>query len=129
MEGYVQRARTFDRIFAAQPSAVDYFRENDIEATWLPLAANPDYHKPWDEKIIYDWIALWHNVAERIEYTALLREAFPNGFVGYKDGKAYAEWMSKARCAVSLSRSDELTLRVFEVMAMGARSSPTGCGI
>lgn len=119
LEWNVLRAKTFDRVFAAQRSAVAYFEANGVHAQWLPLAADPDYHRPWDEEKVYDWIALWHNVAERIAYTELARMAFEHHLVAYRDGESYSQWMSRARCSVSLSRSDELIMRVFETMAIG----------
>jgi len=117
LEQCVERAKTFDTIYAAQPSAVAYFEEHDVEAGWLPLAANPDYHKPHKVTPVYDWIALWHHCGERIPYIQVLEGT--NGFVGYKDGLEYSEWLCKSRCALSLSRSNELILRVFEIMATG----------
>jgi glycosyltransferase involved in cell wall biosynthesis len=119
LDGYVRRARTFDRVFAAQPGAVEHFEQNGIKAEWLPLAVNPDYFKPWSEEVIFDWIALWHNCGDRIAYADAAGRAFPRGFVGWKDGLEYSRWFCKARCALNLSRSNEITLRVFEVMASG----------
>lgn len=119
LSGYVERAKTFDAIYAAQPSAVAHFQEYNIEAEWLPVAANPDYHKPWAEEKAWGWAAIWHNCGERIGYVETVAKHFPSGFLGYVDGKRYSQYMSRAHCILNLSRSDELNLRVFEVMATG----------
>lgn len=119
LDQYVKRARTFDKVFAAQPSAAEHFAENEINAEWLPLAANPDIHKPYKEDKIYDWITLWHNCGKRPQLIKELKKTLPNGYVGWKDGDDYARWMSKALCSISLSRSNELAMRIFEVMGIG----------
>lgn len=117
IDQYVKRGKTFDKVYAACRSAVRYFEENGVEAKWLPPAANPDYHRPWDEEIIYNWVALWHNVPMRIEYTEEARRLFKH-HVGYADGEAYAQWMSKGHCALNVTRSGELNTRIFEAMAI-----------
>ena len=115
IDQYVKRGRTFDRVYAACRSAVHYFRENGVEAKWLPPAASPSYHRPWDEETIYDWTALWHNVPARIEYTRQARGEF-KCHVGYADGEEYARWISKGRCTLNVTRSGELNTRIFEAM-------------
>lgn len=120
LEEYVRRGLSFDRVFAAQPSGVEYFAEHGINAKWLPLAADPDYHRPNAcETNKFDWIALWHHTGDRVEYIQYLADKNSRGFVGWKDGLEYSQWLYRSRCAINLSRSDEVTLRVFEVMATG----------
>jgi glycosyltransferase involved in cell wall biosynthesis len=118
LEGYVEAAKKFDKVYAAQIESVHYFKEHGIDAMWLPLAANPEYHKPYNEVKEYDCIALWHNCGERIEYADLALKSF-HAYVGWVDGLEYSRWLSRSRCGLNLSRSNEVTLRVFEVMAVG----------
>lgn len=118
IDQYVERGKAFDRVFAACHCAVRYFRENAVAAEWLPPAANPDYHRPWPEEKIYDWIAVWHNIEMRQEYTAEARKRF-KGHICYADGEAFAQWMSKGKCTLNVSRSNELNTRIFEAMSIG----------
>lgn len=119
LAAYVRFAKTADRVFAAQTDSVRHFLTQGVLADWLPLAASPDYHKPHDEEIIYDAIALYHNCQRRLDYTEALRASKFRQFVGWADGEKYSQWMCRAKCAVNVSRLDEVTLRVFEVMSMG----------
>lgn len=117
---YAKYAEIAGTVFAAHTDAVDCLASRGIEAQWLPLAANPDYHRPWpDEEIIYDVIALHHDCQNRLAYTEVIRKSGLRQFVGWRDGEDYSQWMCRGRSALSLSRSNELTLRVFEIMAMG----------
>jgi glycosyltransferase involved in cell wall biosynthesis len=116
---YVDRARNFDHNYAAQPDAVDYFKEQGIEAELLLCAASEKVHRPHDEEVIYDWVALWHNAGERAAFARAAAERFPDGVVGWRPGENYARVMSQARCSLNLSRSKELNMRIFESMAAG----------
>src|SRR5262249_47750829 len=42
---HLELARQFDRIFCAQRDYVDAFRERGVEASWLPLACEPEVHR------------------------------------------------------------------------------------
>lgn len=120
LDEYVRRGLSFDRVFATQPSGVDYFAGHGVKAQWLPLGADPDYHRPNAyETNEFDWIALWHHTGNRVEYVQYLTDKNSRGFVGWKDGLEYSQWLYRSKCAINLSRSDEVTLRVFEVMATG----------
>jgi len=76
-------------------------------------------HKPYPEEKTMDWVALWHNTGNRIEYANKTLERFPSGFVGYKEGDNYARTISMARCAINLCRINEYNMRVPEVMLCG----------
>lgn len=120
LEAYTKHAGAAGTVFAAHTDTVDYLASRGVGAQWLPLAANPDYHRPWpDEKIVYDVIALHHNCQNRPAYTGAIRKSGLRQFVGWRDGEDYSQWMCRSQSGLSLSRSNELTLRVFEVMAMG----------
>lgn len=119
-EKYLERARTMDRVFATQPSGAAWLTEQGVPTPWLPSAAEPGMHRPWpDEEVELDWIALWHNNDVRMRYVQAAAARFPNGWVSYKTGDEYARWMCKARCALNVSRNDELNFRPFEIAAMG----------
>ena len=120
LETYTQYARMADRAFVAHLDSRAYLKEHGVNAQWLPLAADPDYHRPWlGQRLTYDAIALYHNCQNRLEYSAALRASDFRQLVAWRDGHSYSEWMCRAKCALNVSRSNELVLRVFEVMAMG----------
>lgn len=120
LETYARCAEIAGAVFAAHTDTVSYLASRGIKAQWLPLAASPDYHRPWpDEEIVYDIIALHHDCRNRLAYTEIIRKSGLRQFVGWRDGEDYSQWMCRSQSALSLSRSNELTLRVFEVMAMG----------
>ena len=118
-ETHLERAKNFDHYWVAQPSSTAYLRENGAETQTLLNAANPQWHRPHDEEVVYDWIALWHNCGERVAYAEAAAKAFPKGYVGYKGGEAYSQWMCRAKCSLNLSRANEIVMRVFETMATG----------
>jgi glycosyltransferase involved in cell wall biosynthesis len=118
-ERYLAAAQTHDWVYAAQPSAVAWLREQGVDARWLPLAANPDVHKPYKAKKELKWIALWHNCGERIKLIEYLSKEIPGGWVSWQNEDKYARQMSRARCSLNLARVGETNLRVFETMAIG----------
>lgn len=119
LEHFTDIAPGFDKVFAARPGAVEYFKEHGIKASYLPVAADPGLHHPVPVEAGLDWTAVWHNCGPRIELVEAVRRAFPNGLVAYSDGMAYSPAVCGARCALNRSRLGDLTMRVFETMAMG----------
>lgn len=120
IDRYAKCAGRGDGAFAAHTDSIAYLASKGVEAQWLPLAANKDYHKPYpDEKIVYDVIGLYHNCQNRLAYSEAIRESGLRQLIGWREGKEYSRWMCRANCAINLSRSNELVLRVFEVMMMG----------
>ena len=117
---YLEKLRAVDHPYCAQLSAITCAQEYGMNPSWLPLAANPQYHLYLPEvDRTWDWVALWHNTGDRIAYAQAASERFPEGFVGYAEGLSYAEYMNRGFCALNLSRTKGLTLRVFEVGCMG----------
>jgi len=120
LDAYVEAGKRFDRVFAAQKKAVAYFEEHGVHARWLPLAASPSYCPRAVQEPIYDVASIWHHCGDRIP---LIEELGKLGswkhLRGYFDGTRYAEKMGEARAILNLSRSNEVTLRVFEAMAVG----------
>jgi glycosyltransferase involved in cell wall biosynthesis len=119
IDGYIEHGKTFDEFYATTFGAVGHAKERELNAIWLPMACNPEVHKPIEEEKIWDWVACWHNCGSRIDYSNAALEKFPNGWVGYAEGDNYSIYMNKAKCALNVSRVNEVNLRVMEVMMMG----------
>jgi len=120
LDRYVEIAPSFDRVFAARPCAVDYFKEHGIAAEYLPVAASPKWHHPVEgAEPQLDWTAIWHNCGPRPELVAHMASRFPNGLVAYASGESYSRHVANAQCALNKSRLGETTMRVFETMVMG----------
>jgi spore maturation protein CgeB len=83
------------------------------------MAASKEIHKHIDITKIHDWVACWHNCGSRIDYANAALERFPNGWVGYAEGENYPVYMNKGRCALNVSRVNEVNMRVMEVTMMG----------
>lgn len=115
------QARTADLTFAAQRPGAEAFRRAGVPtATWLPLACDPEVHRPHPVPVEYD-VCFVGNLfpGPRGELVDLLRRHFPRHFVGraYYDDMARA--YSAARAAFNRSVRDDLNMRVFEALACG----------
>lgn len=118
-DDYVRKGKTFDHFYTGSVGAVEYCKQNGLNAELLSFAGSEIMHKPYPEEKIYDFVACWNNVGDRIEYANKALERFPQSFVGYKEGEEYAKTISKARCAINLCRINEYNMRVPEVMLCG----------
>lgn len=117
---YVNKGKTFDEFYSATKTGFDFCIANGLKVRYLPFAASTEMHKPYPgEEVVWDWIAAWHNCGARIEYANAAAQKFPNGIVGYFVDDNYARQISRARCALNVSRVNEVNQRVLEVMAIG----------
>lgn len=117
---YLDLAPKFDRIYTAHKFGVQFYKEHGIEATHLPVGCYPELHHPCPEiKPECSWVAVCHRAGPRIELLDALNQAVPGGWMGYASGEAYSPNVAKGKCTINKSRLGELTMRVFENMAMG----------
>jgi glycosyltransferase involved in cell wall biosynthesis len=119
IESYVEHGKTFDQFFCTTIKGVEYAKSKGLNAIWLPMAASPEIHKHYDSTKEHDWVACWHNCGDRIAYGEAAMKAFPNGWLGYAEGDNYALYMNKGKCALNVSRVNEVNMRVMEVTMMG----------
>ncbi len=81
---YVQKTPDFDFVFVAQRDGAEQLRAAGIPmATWLPLACDPEIHRPHDVAKAYDVTFVGHLFpGPRTELVELIQRNFPRSFVG-----------------------------------------------
>jgi GT2 family glycosyltransferase/2-polyprenyl-3-methyl-5-hydroxy-6-metoxy-1,4-benzoquinol methylase/tetratricopeptide (TPR) repeat protein len=122
MERAVTRFGNSEAVFAAQRNgAAGLSHRLDKEVFWLPLACDPDFHRP------VPGIAGTHQVAfvgnmigtRRIQLLRALQNEFPSTVVGRSIFDEMAKIYSSARIGFNCSIADDLNMRLFEVPAHG----------
>ena len=115
------QARGADLTFAAQkPGAGALRRAGIANAQWLPLACDPELHRPHDVPTRYD-VCFVGNLfpGPRSDLIEALRRHFPAHFVGRAYFEDMAKTYSASRAAFNRSIRDDLNMRVFEALACG----------
>jgi len=120
---FLKIAQNFDYIFAAHKDAVEKFKEVHPKVFWLPLAADPDIHKRYDEEQIYDVAYIGSlnpkTYKKRIELIERLSKEFNviarHGV--YLDD--LAKIYGKSKLVLNKSLNKELNMRVFEALSCG----------
>lgn len=109
-----------DFAFAAQRDGAEALRRDGVAATWLPLACDPDLHRPHDVPKQYD-VAFIGNVfpGPREDLLRRLVRRFPRALVTQLYFEAMAEGYSASKLAFNRSLRDDVNMRVFEAVACG----------
>ncbi|MFH1484567.1 MAG: glycosyltransferase, partial [Chloroflexota bacterium] len=121
----LNKAGHFDLVFAAQKDGAEQLRRDGIHnARWLPLACDPDFHRPVPNlPKVFD-IAFVGNVPfsgdERSAYLSLIRRRFPNCFIGNAYFEQMAHVYSQSRIVFNRSVRNDVNMRVFEAIACGS---------
>jgi hypothetical protein len=118
-EVYLERMRNFDCAVVNNTSAMNYCKENNLQAKMSGFAADLWYHHPWDFPRDRDWIAVWHNCGDRVAACEAAMQRFPGGQVLWAGDELYAIYLSRGKCALNWLRGNMINMRVFEVMAVG----------
>jgi O-antigen biosynthesis protein len=115
------RARDFDRVFAAQRDGAAKLTDLGIAANWLPLACDPTIHRKHEVPKRHD-VAFVGNLfpGPREELINRLRWTFRDLFVGNAYFEAMAEIYSASRLVFNRSLRDDVNMRVFEALACGS---------
>lgn len=112
-------ARTADCVFAAQRDGTLRLQHDGIDsAKWLPLACDPDVHRPYSVPVLRDMCFVGNKIpGPRAELLETLRQHWPQMFMG----RAYFEQMAlvynESRIAFNRSVADDVNMRVFEAPA------------
>lgn len=133
------RASAFDHVFVAQKHHVERYRDWAwTDASWLPLAADPEVHRPFDRTLVHDVgfvgnvVAGLHDarrhllarILARFERVAITRGLF------LEDASRFV-----AGCRLAFNRSlhEDVNMRVFELAACGrpvlTDRLPAKCGL
>lgn len=117
-------ARPYDFVFAAQREFAAHFAAAGCaNAYWLPLACDPDAHRPMPMDKIHD-VAFVGSIerslhAERANRIARLAERFSVLADTALDTTSMSRAYSAAKLAFNSSVAQDVNMRVFEAMAMG----------
>lgn len=120
-------AKKFDLVFVAQKDAVDRFKADGVDATWLPHAFEP---KAWNDEDDetgfipynfinkkYDLCFVGHiNSTNRIMALDRMFREFPNFFYGQKLFNDAAKKYVESKVVFNIAMKDDLNMRCFEVM-------------
>ncbi|MCC6796110.1 MAG: glycosyltransferase [Candidatus Hydrogenedentes bacterium] len=117
-------ARPYDFVFAAQREFAAHFAAAGCaHAHWLPLACDPDVHRPMPVEKIHD-LAFVGSIerslhAERANRISRLAEHFSVLADTALDTTSMSRAYSTARLAFNSSVAQDINMRVFESMAIG----------
>ena len=112
----------YDHAFVSQKEGTERFVSAGLNATWLPLAADPEFHRPFDEPIVYDLGFVGRieskSYQDRFEMLRALSQKYKVLVT-----TAYGTEMAKvySRCTLAFNRglNRGFNMRVFEAMAIG----------
>lgn len=114
-------AKKADIVFCAQKRAVEEFKRDGVQSTWLPHAFEPQAYPAlqYAEKK-YDVCFVGHiNSGNRVLALDHLFKAFPNFYYGQKRFEEAASIYSQSKICFNISMKDDLNMRTFEVMGSG----------
>lgn len=119
-----EHAPYYDHTFVAQREFVPHLRDvGSSNVSWLPLACDPQVHRPLTTPITADLAlvgstnALVHNT--RAHLLKALRKHFSVHVTQAAYGDDYCRAYACAKIAFNKSGVNELNMRVFETLAMG----------
>ncbi len=118
----LQRARAFDFVFTAQRDGAAGFRQDGISnATWLPLACDPEVHRKLDVPKEFD-VCFVGNLFDgpRGDLVRLIQQHFARAFVGRRFFDEMAQTYSASRLVFNRSIRNDINMRVFEALACGS---------
>lgn len=120
-ERCLRRARMARWTFAAQKDGAERLRAAGVNAVWLPLACDPLLHGHQAVEKRYD-VGFVGNLlpGERTELLQIIRQRFPNSFVGQRYFEDMASIYSSSRIVFNRSVSNDVNMRVFEALCSGS---------
>lgn len=112
----------FDVIFVAQKNFLPFFKKR--KTYWLPYACDPALHRKFDLPKIYDVVFIGNMNSQvypdRVQLLNELSKKFRvkvfSGFYGEEVAKVY----SQSKIIFNKSHSDEVNMRVFDVLSCGS---------
>ncbi len=116
------QVKHYDVVFCAQKDgALKLRKETGIDAQWLPLGCDPDIHKKLEIPKIYDIGFVGRNAQKfsRGRHLPILKEKYPNSFIGQIDFKKMCEVYSASKIGFNSSIVNDINMRYFEVMSCG----------
>jgi len=118
----VNKAKEFKKVYVNQIDAVDLFKNEGVEATWLPHAVEPMAYPSLPLSIKkYDICFVGFVTFEKraIFLDRMLKE-FPNFYVGQHFFEDCAEKFRESKIVLNTSATDDLNMRFFESWGTGS---------
>lgn len=120
---HLKLAAGFDRVFLAQRDYLSAFLERGINASWLPLACDPDVHGGKEIEKDLDVVFVGH-VRPFHKRRRRLLDRLERHFNVHEVQGVFREDMSRlfsrARIVFNCSLAGDLNMRVFEALASGS---------
>ncbi|UCD15925.1 MAG: glycosyltransferase [Candidatus Omnitrophota bacterium] len=113
----------YDVIFCAQKDGSERLRrEARVDAQWVPLAADPQIHQKKEVPLAYDIGFVGRDAKKfaRKRHLALLREKYPNSFIGTADYRKIGDIYSASKIGFNSSIMNDINMRIFEILASGS---------
>lgn len=119
---YRQKAPDFDFVFTAQRDGAAELRKAGVSnASWLPLACDPQVHRRRSVPKQHDLCFVGNCFpGPRAELVELLTRRYPSMFVGRRFFDEMAETFSASRLVFNRSIRNDINMRVFEAAACGS---------
>jgi glycosyltransferase involved in cell wall biosynthesis len=117
----LETAKKFDHVFVAQKKAVEDFKRDGVEAEWLPHAFEPQAY-PYQTMPLkeFDVCFVGHiNNDKRLDFLDHMFKKFPNFFYGQRLFERAAEAYGRSKINLNIAHSDDVNMRVFEIMGSG----------
>jgi len=118
----VNKAKEFDHVFVNQLDAVEMFKKDGVDATWLPHAVEPQAYpnSPTCMKKYDIGFVGYVSFEKRADMLDEFLKEFPNFWFGQALFEDCAEIYRKSRIVFNTAATDDLNMRVFEATATGS---------
>lgn len=115
-----EKGKGFDFLFAAQRDGAQCLVNSGIPTDWLPLACDPEVHRPHALQRTRDVCFVGRNTSgTRRKLLSLILNQFPNSFVGERYFEDFATTYSESKIGFNCSVKNDVNMRVFETLACG----------
>lgn len=117
-----KQAGHYDIIFCAHRDGARRLRkEIKADTQWIPVACDPEIHRKLDLPKAYDigFVGREGKKSVRKKRLKILKERYPNSFIGTLDFKKMSEVYSASKIGFNSSLRKDINMRVFEIMACG----------
>ncbi|MBI2093642.1 MAG: glycosyltransferase [Candidatus Omnitrophica bacterium] len=109
-----QMAKDYELVFCCHKSAAHRLRN----AEWLPVGCDLSVHSPQGQAQVWDLAFVGNDGGlPRKFYLQMLRERYPNSFIGSADFTQLGRIYGQARIGFNYSIANDVNMRVFEVLA------------
>ena len=118
----LDQSQTCDAVFAAQRDGAQQLRQMGCStAEWLPLAFDPQIHRPHPAEKQHD-VGFIGNIfpGPRAELLNLIRRSYSNVLIDRRHFEAMAQAYSACRIVFNRSIRNDINMRVFETLGCGA---------